>query len=306
MRAGLPARAVALAFVLSLTYAIVGSIGMTARADTEHSSLYVLGLSASGTHRVTTTNQPYSFALDPAWSPDASRIAFTYGVCDDCPGSIVTVDESGGHRREFDNAIGSRPAWSPDGRTIAFVTTGQAIATIDRVTGRTSPLIAAGRHPVDYPAWSPDGSRIAFSRQVSPKNWDIFVYAPSTGRTVRLVGSARTDIEPAWSRDGKWIAYVAQLPSLRFAIRVVRSNGTDAHTVTKVRGSAEDPSWSPNGRSLAYVAVRPGKPDSLWVVGVDGQLARRLTKPELTVISAAWAPKGDRIVFSARTTANTG
>jgi TolB protein len=96
------------------------------------------------------------------------------------------------------------------------------------------------------------------------------------------------------------------LPSLRFAIRVVRPNGTGAHTVTKVRGSAEDPSWSPDGRSLSFVAVRPGKPDSLWVVGVNGHHARRLTKPELTVISAAWAPKGDRIVFSARGTANTG
>ena len=44
MRAGSPARALALAFVLLLTYAIVGSTGMTARADTEHSSLYVVGL----------------------------------------------------------------------------------------------------------------------------------------------------------------------------------------------------------------------------------------------------------------------
>jgi TolB protein len=302
----LPARAIALAFVLALAYAIAGSAGMTARADTEHSDIYVLGLFAAGTHRIPTAQDPYSFALDPTWSPDGSRVAFTYGVCDDCPGSIVTVAENGRHRREFTDAVGSRPAWSPDGRTIAFVTTTQAIATIDRVTGRISPLITAGRHPVDYPAWSPDGARLAFSRQVTPKNWDIFVYAPSTGHTVRLVGSARSDIEPAWSRDGKWIAYVAQLPSLRFAIRVIRPNGTGAHTVAKVSGSAEDPSWSPNGRSLSYVAVRPGKPESLWVVGINGHLARRLTKPDLTVTSATWAPKGDRIVFSARDTANTG
>jgi Tol biopolymer transport system component len=266
----------------------------------------VLRLFASGTHRVATAQDPYSFALDPAWSPDGSRIALTYGVCDDCPGSIETIDQNGRHRRLFTDAVGSRPAWSPDGRTIAFVTTGQAIATIDRVTGRISPLIAAGRHPLDYPAWSPDGSRLAFSRQVTPRNWDIFVYAPSTGHTMRLVGSARSDIEPAWSRDGKWIAYVAPLPSLRFAIRVVRPNGPGALTVTKVRGSAEGPSWSPDGRSLSYVAVRPGKSDSLWVVGVNGHHARRLTKPELTVISAAWAPKGHRIVFSARGAANAG
>ena len=88
--------------------------------------------------------------------------------------------------------------------------------------------------------------------------------------------------------------------------RVIRPNGTGAHTVAKVSGSAEDPSWSPNGRSLSYVAVRPGKPESLWVVGINGHLAHRLTKPDLTVTSAAWAPKGDRIVFSARDTANTG
>ena len=146
----------------------------------------------------------------------------------------------------------------------------------------------------------PDGSRLAYSRQVAADNWDIFVWARSTGRTTRLVHAAHSDIEPSWSRDGRWIAYVTQLPSLRFVVSAIRPNGTGNHVVTRGRGGAEDPSWSPDGRSLAYVGFHPGKPQSLWVVRADGRHPRRLTKLNLTVISANWAPRGDRIVFSAR------
>jgi Tol biopolymer transport system component len=299
------ARSLALSAALALTYSIVGS-SVPAWADTEHSNLYVLGLFASGSHRITTATDPYAFALDPSWSPSGRYIAFSYGVCDDCPGSIVAIDQKGGHRREFADAVGSRPAWSPDGRSIAFVTTGQSIASIDTTNGRTSQLLPAGRHPLDYPAWSPDGSRLAFARQVSPKNWDIFVYARSTGRVTPLVTGARSDIEPVWSRDGSWIAYVSQGADLRFAIWAIRPNGTGAHRITHGPGSAENPSWSPDGRSLSYVSVLPGKPEALWVVSKTGRLARKLTRPVLTVTSAAWAPQGDKIVFSARDTADSG
>ncbi len=299
-------RAFILALVAGAAYAVGASSSMTARADTQHSNLYVVGLHASKAHRIATANDPYAFALDPAWSPDGRRLAFTYGVCDDCPGDILTIDSSGGRRREFSDAVGSRPVWAPDGHSITFVTTGQSIASIDLTNGRTSPLINAGSTSLDYPAWSPDGSRLAYSRQVAPDNWDIFVWAPSTGRTTRLVHAAHTDIEPSWSRDGRWIAYVTQLPSLRFAVSAIRPNGTGNHLVTRGRGGAEDPSWSPDGRSLAYVGIQPGKAVSLWVVRADGRHPRRLTRPNLTVISAKWAPRGDRIVFSARRSTTSG
>jgi Tol biopolymer transport system component len=295
-------RAFVLALVLGAAYAVVGSAYLTARADTEHSNLYLRRVGGSSAHRIPTANDPYAFALDPAWSPDGKRIAFTYGVCDDCPGDISTIDVHGRHRREFTDAVGSRPVWAPDGQSITFVTTNQAIASIDLKNGRTSPLIEAGQQPLDYPAWSPDGSRLAYSRQVAPDNWDIFVWARSTGRTRRLVHAAHSDIEPSWSRDGRWIAYVSQLPSLRFAVSAIRANGTGNHVVTRGKGGAQVPSWSPDGRSLSYVGVQPGKPQSLWVVRADGRRPRRLTKPSLTVISAHWAPRGDRIVFSARHT----
>ena len=293
-------RLVALAVGVVAACAVAGTTAVTARADTEHSNLYVLGLSSSKPHRIPTATDPYAFALDPSWRADGKRIAFTYGVCDDCPGDIVTIDLKGRHRREFSAAVGSRPVWAPDGRSITYVTTGQSIASINLANGRTSPLLDAGRHPLDNPAWSPDGTRLAFSRQVAPDNWDIFVYAPATGRTKRLVHAPHSDVEPAWSRDGRHIAYVTQLPNLRFAISVIRPNGTGNHILTRGPRRGRE-SVLVAGRADVVVRRVPAG-QARVALGHQGErlAGPPADPPDLTVISAAFAPRGDRIVFSAR------
>jgi Tol biopolymer transport system component len=121
-----------------------------------------------------TTN--LSVDLQPAWSPDGSKIAFlsqrdsTGTECDHFDGTICGVNneiyvmnaDGTGLRRLTDFPSGE-PAWSPDGLKIACggesepTGGGVFIANADG-SGLTNLVAAGGGGPV----WSPDGKKIAF------------------------------------------------------------------------------------------------------------------------------------------------
>ena len=55
--------------------------------------------------------------IEPAWSPDGSRIAYWHY------GTLRIMGADGGHSREVYAPKGGAwaPAWSPDGKSIAFI-----------------------------------------------------------------------------------------------------------------------------------------------------------------------------------------
>ena len=147
--------------------------------------------------------------LDPTWSPDGARIAFTHvadtngnGYLDgQDTGEIYVMNADGSDMtRLTDNlANDGGPAWSPDGTRLAFWSTRDANQEIYVMNADGSGQLNLSNHSANdtHPTWSPDGRRLAF---VSDRDGNDEIYlmnADGSGQR-NLTRNPAQDQDPAW------------------------------------------------------------------------------------------------------------
>ena len=128
-------------------------------------------MDADGSNLTQLTYTVDTAELDPAWSPDGERIAFTWQAGDGVRSRrIYLMDADGGNKRRLtgNDWLEETPAWSPDGTRVAFIVTraheGSDLQDLDiyviGVDG-TGQVRLTDTPGVDaFPKWSPDGERI--------------------------------------------------------------------------------------------------------------------------------------------------
>jgi len=193
---------------------------------------------------------------EPAWSPDATRIAFTSTRDGQRAIHVMNEDGTGVIRLTEPTTASYRPAWSPDGRRIAFVTERHGHPDIYVMQADGSQLARLTTHGAvdDDPAWSPDGSQIAFASD-RDGNLEIYVMSADGSGVARITTNPTPDEHPAWSPDGTKLAFSrvrcyeqARWPNSCYpAVMVGSSTSTSFAEV----GIGENPAWSPDGSRLA-------------------------------------------------------
>lgn len=165
-------------------------------------------------------------AVEPAWSPDGSQIAFAaaprkHGGRDT---DIFVMDADGRNQRQLADTFEDdrRPDWSPDGSRLVF-DAGATLWVVDLedldLTRLTSGSTIDLRHgPPADPTWSPDGEWIALTRFAPGAINDIVPHAHlwvirADGSTERPLERPRENwmdwqLEPTWSPDGTSIAFI--------------------------------------------------------------------------------------------------
>ena len=240
--------------------------------------------------------------IRPAWSPDATRIAFkAYLERDAMSGGaayhvhVMDPDGSGVRnltRRHFPEA--GDFDWAPDGRRLVVDVWNERVDRhrlhVISATGGAPRRLTGGD---DFgPRWSPDGSTIAFNRFGRRGRSALYAIAADGTRLRRL---AARGSGPAWSSDGSRLAYVSG--DRPFTIHLADPSSATRTRLTAQPGEPGALAWSPDGSAIAYDAYHPGRGRDIHLVETDTGRRRHLTGDRGDEVSATWSPDGATIAY---------
>lgn len=199
-----------------------------------------------------------SMDLDPSWSPDGGKVAFSSSVASKEPG-IYVMSSDGTNVVRVSGAPGEAhhaPDWSVDGRTIVF----------DKVFGG----------PPQSGKFGEDRANGAFAVNLDGTGTQRLTSALDIGNQISA---------SAYSPNVEKLAFVSDRGGAR-DLYAVRTDGSDLRRLTHDQANEYSVSWSRDGGRLLYAAD-----SDLYIIEADGTNPRRLTNtPDVQEGFPVWIP----------------
>jgi Tol biopolymer transport system component len=165
----------------------------------------IWAMRADGTGQTNLTASPAP-ELQPAWSPEGTRLAFTWRTVVDRDAGLYYDDVW------VMNASG----------------TGQKQLT------RTQFTVAAPTVGANHPSWSPDGSRILFQSDAPGKSNDLYTVRPDGSGLTNLTNTVTEgESSPGWSSDGSKIVFRKSVGSARADVFIMNADGSGVINLSK-------------------------------------------------------------------------
>lgn len=255
-------------------------------------AIYLMDADGSGEGRVTeergdtSTEAGVLFQTDPAWSPDATRIAFASAREGSFDIYVMEADGTGTERLTSSSANDKGPSWSPDGRRIAFSRSedGGHVWVMD-ADGTRARRLTDELAEESEPSWSPDGRLIAYTRRASGSDLrEIWVARPDGSGRRRVTQLGAKSYGPDWSPDSERLAFSADRDGSGYDIYTIRLDGSDLRRPVRPGEDSFEPAWSPDGSAIAF-----SRDGAIVVTTLDGD-EEQLTDPEDNDSSPAWNP----------------
>lgn len=246
-----------------------------------------------GGGKATAIARGMAWEIQPRFSPDGKRIAFTSdrGGAD----NIWTMDVDGEDPQQVTKEkfrLMNNPTWSPDGRFIAarkHFTTSRSLGTGEIWLYHTSGGASARdgvklvkrpdesfQKELGEPMFAPDGKSIYYSMNTTPGNrfiyaqdsnttlFEILKYDMDTGETSTAVSGYGGSVRPTPSPDGKTMAFVRrERAKSKLYLKDMVSGKSwkifddldqDMQETWAVHGAYPNMDWTPDGSALIFWA----------------------------------------------------
>lgn len=223
-----------------------------------------------------------ALSIQPTFSPDASKVAFTSYVRGN-PGIFVfSVDPV--RQLPFYNQIASvneTPEFTPDGKQLLFSSS---------AGGHCCRIILTNLDGSGFRAIS-SSSAIDVEPKVNPKtgNEIVFVSGRSGPQQIYRMNMDGTDVErltpgegeasnPSWNPDGQYMAFswTQGYATGNFNIFVMDVTTRSYIQLTHGEGRNENPSWAPDGKHIVFGSTRTGT-SQIWTMLANGTQLKQLT-----------------------------
>jgi len=224
------------------------------------------------------TSDP-SWDVQPAYSPDGSRVAFSSNRGGNWNIWVVNLNARSPIQITDEPGDEVHPSWSADGKQLVYCRLPPRGQWELWITEADSP---ASRRFIGYglfPSWSPVENKLAFQRARSRGSrwfsiWTVELEGGEPGYPTEIASSPDTAlITPVWSPDGRRLAFASATKSdsptvpEQSDIFVVNLDGTNKRNLTDGHSANFAPTWSSDGR--VYFSSTRGGAETIWSLNPD-------------------------------------
>jgi Tol biopolymer transport system component/DNA-binding winged helix-turn-helix (wHTH) protein len=267
-----------------------------------NSSIFQLDLATRNVRSITSPPPGFEGDLNPAYSPDGTKIAFTR-ASETAVRDIfwISVADGGVHQLTSDRMNIDSLTWSEDGGSILFSSNRGGKYGLWRMglKGGQPERLPVGSEDAFQPAVGPKPGQLAYAQGSAV--WSIVrIKAGAATQPERVLSSTQQDSAPSLSPDGRYFA-IQSLRSGSQEIWISSMDGKELRQLTFLRGPLTgSPAWSNHVEGQPDRILFDSRPDGhshIFAVPAGGGQSRQLSFGNANDIVPRWSRDDQWVYF---------
>jgi class 3 adenylate cyclase/Tol biopolymer transport system component len=260
-------------------------------------NLYIEHISGGESRRLT-NDTIFTLKTSPCFSPDGSRIAFSYWNGDENRFimDIYVIPTLGGRAQKIIETAQS-PVWSPDEHSISFIRNEENKSYLwlyDVTDAKEKKILPMWPRPI---AWSPDSKEIAFLKgftsQEKQDYTEIFIYDISKEVERQLTDDKNYIDDLCWTTNNDIIFNSTRGGTVN--LWSIPVNGGALKQVTLGQGGDRCPHISKDGKHLVY--INKSLTLNVWKANIETKKTSQVTFEDRGCYGASYSPDGNKIAW---------